>query len=66
MRNGRPDGPEVLELNTLLAECGALGRARARALEYAQAALGELRAFPESPSRRALEAVPDLMILRDR
>ncbi len=66
MRNGRPDGPEILELNRLLAESGALDRARARALDYAAAALAELHVFPDGPARRALEGVPDLMILRDR
>ncbi len=66
MRNGRPGGPEILELNRLLAESGALDRARARALDYAAAALAELQLFPDSPARRALEGVPDLMILRDR
>lgn len=66
MRNGRPDGPEILELNHLLADSGALERSRSRALDYAAAALAELREFPECPARRALAAVPDLMILRDR
>ena len=49
----------------LVRECGALGAARALAEEYADAAREELRDFPESRYREALESLPDFILARD-
>ena len=66
MRNGKPDGGEIGELTRLLADSGALDRARRRALAYATGAVAELGKFSATPARHALESVPELLILRDR
>ncbi len=57
---------DIAELTALLECSGALDRARARARRAAAEAVAELRRFPESPARRALEAVPGFLISRDR
>jgi octaprenyl-diphosphate synthase len=54
------------ELVGLLHECGALGRAEARARFHAERAIAELELFPPGPARSALIAVPDLLISRNR
>jgi octaprenyl-diphosphate synthase len=66
VEDGGEDAPELPELTALLRESGALARAQLRARQHATEAVAELGAFPESPARRALAAVPDLLILRDR
>jgi octaprenyl-diphosphate synthase len=45
---------------------GALERARGRAAEYAQQARRLLDAFDDSPERRALLQIPELILSRDR
>ena len=57
---------EIGELTALLHETGAIARARARARRYAEEAAAELQRFPDGPFRRALQAVPDLLVFRDR
>jgi geranylgeranyl pyrophosphate synthase len=64
--DGRPDAPEFGELTEMLRESGALKRAQARARQHAAQAVSELSPIPEGPARRALAAVPDLLIVRDR
>jgi octaprenyl-diphosphate synthase len=62
------DGTEgdSAELIGLLHEHGALDRSEARARLHAELAIRELDAFPSSAARRALLAVPDLLISRNR
>jgi octaprenyl-diphosphate synthase len=64
--NGKepPDGIDAL--TRLLHESGALERAHERARFHALSALAELRSFQDSPARRALNALPDLLLFRDR
>ena len=57
---------EIAALTALLHESGAIARTRARARRYAEEAAGELHRFPDGPVRRALQAVPDLLVFRDR
>ena len=66
MNDGQQDTPEIPELTSLLKESGAIGRAHRRAQEYASLATLELELFPDGPALRALQAVPDLLIFRDR
>jgi octaprenyl-diphosphate synthase len=54
------------ELIALLHESGSLDRCEARARLHAELAVRELDAFPAGPARRALVAVPDLLISRNR
>jgi octaprenyl-diphosphate synthase len=56
----------VARLTGLMHESGAIERAHERARFHALSAIGELRAFPESPARRALHSLPDLLLFRDR
>ena len=63
---GRPDAPELAELTAMLRESGALRRAQARAQQHAGQAVSELAPFPDGPAKRALAAVPELLIVRDR
>jgi octaprenyl-diphosphate synthase len=66
MDSGARDTPEIAELSRLLEESGAIERARRRAQEYAARATLALGPLPEGPPKRALQAVPDLLIFRDR
>ncbi len=54
------------ELIGRLHESGSLERAQARARHHAERAVNRLDAFPDSPARRALTGVPDLLIARNR
>src|SRR6266481_5087409 len=49
-----------------LEETGALGLARERAIEYAEAARGALDGLNDSPYARALSAIPSYIVERDR
>jgi len=62
--HGRDD--QGAELIALLHESGALDRAESRARFHAELAIRELDAFPDGKARRALMAVPDLLIARNR
>jgi octaprenyl-diphosphate synthase len=53
-------------IKRLLAECGSIDYAHARAVEYGETAKRHLRAFPDSPERDALMALADYVLLRDR
>jgi octaprenyl-diphosphate synthase len=66
VEDGRPDVPEFAELTAILQESGALKRAQRRAQQHAAQAVLELAVFAESPAKRALAAVPGLLIFRDR
>jgi octaprenyl-diphosphate synthase len=57
---------EWREIRSMLAETDALESAYGVAVEYATAAKGHLQAFPASPERDALLALPDYVIMRDR
>jgi len=54
------------ELMRLLAEHGAVDYAYVRALEYGEKAKTFLHAFPPTPEREALIALPDYVLSRDR
>jgi len=54
------------ELTSLLRGSGALDRAASRAREHAAVAVSRLERFPDGPAKRALAAVPDLLIARNR
>src|SRR2546427_1994065 len=49
-----------------LEDTGALGLARARAIEYAEAARGALDGLNDSPYTSALSAIPSYIVERDR
>ncbi len=49
----------------LVSDSGALSAARDLAEHYADAARADLRDFPESPYRDALESLPDFILARD-
>jgi octaprenyl-diphosphate synthase len=66
MESGSADSPEIDRLNQLLHDSGAIARARRTAESYAQAAVAELDGFEDGPARRALAALPDLVLVRDR
>ena len=66
MDDGRPDAPECAELTDLLRESGALKRAQVRAQQHAAQAVSELATFADGPAKRALAAVPDFLLTRDR
>jgi octaprenyl-diphosphate synthase len=54
------------EISGMLRENGTLARSRDLARQYAELARAELRVFPETPARRALESLPELVVSRDR
>jgi len=66
MESGAADSPEIDALNELLASSGAISRARAAAEGYANEAGAELARFDDSPVRRALASLPELVLVRDR
>ena len=62
--DGRADAGS--ELSELLQESGALERARLRTATYAEQAVAELAGFHDSPARRSLQALPGLLLDRER
>lgn len=66
MESGEADTPEIAELATLLKESGAVDRAHRRARDYASRATLALDVFPDSPAKVALQAIPNLLLYRDR
>ena len=60
------DGPEVAALTDLLHDSGAIGRAHDRARFHAARARAELDIFDDSPARRALQSLPEVLLFRDR
>jgi octaprenyl-diphosphate synthase len=65
--SGGPDeAAAVVRLRTLLAEAGALERSRTLAASYAAQAVQELDGFEDGTARRALAALPGLLLSRDR
>lgn len=66
MESGLEGTSEIAELARTLDDSGALGRAQRRAEDYASRAAMALGVFPDSPAKRALLSVPDLLIHRDR
>ncbi len=66
VERGPEAGRETARLRLLLEESGALERARREAASYADRALAELERFPDSPARRALAALPEILLERDR
>jgi octaprenyl-diphosphate synthase len=58
--------PQLAALGTLLEESGALFRARQRARDYAQRACVALGAFEDGRARRAMLALPELLLRRNR
>jgi octaprenyl-diphosphate synthase len=62
-----PDGAEAIaELGRRLQESGAIERSHERARFHARSAVAELQRFPNSPAKRALEILPDMLLSRDR
>jgi octaprenyl-diphosphate synthase len=66
MESGEADTPEIDALSDLLETSGAITRARAMAERFAVDAGAELGHFEDSPVRRALASLPDLVLVRDR
>jgi octaprenyl-diphosphate synthase len=64
--DGRDDPEAIRRLTETLHESGALERAHERARFHALSAIGELRLFPDSPARRALQTLPDMLLFRQR
>jgi octaprenyl-diphosphate synthase len=64
--DGTHDADAVARLTAMMQESGAIERAHERARFHALSAVGELRPFPDSPARRALHSLPDLLLFRDR
>jgi len=64
--SGAGGDAEGAALTELLRESGALDRAESRARRHAEIAVEELNAFPDTPARRALQGVPELIIGRNR
>ena len=54
------------EIVALVRENGTLDRTRELARQYGERARMELRCFPDSVARRALESLPELILSRDR
>jgi octaprenyl-diphosphate synthase len=63
---GKSGDADARELVTVLRASGSLERAEALARRHAEIAVRKLDGFPLSPARRALVAVPDLLIARNR
>ncbi|HEX4825715.1 MAG TPA: polyprenyl synthetase family protein [Candidatus Polarisedimenticolaceae bacterium] len=64
--SGEAGSEERDELTALLRSTGALDRAASRAREHAALAVSRLGGFSDGPAKRALAAVPDLLIARNR
>jgi octaprenyl-diphosphate synthase len=63
---GQVDADRFSELRGLLQSSGALDRTRALAAEYVTGAGECLTGFPQGAHRAALEALPEMLLLRDR
>jgi octaprenyl-diphosphate synthase len=62
-----PESADAIEaLSAKLHESGAIERTHERARFHARSAVGALRMFPDGPAKRALEALPDILLARDR
>jgi octaprenyl-diphosphate synthase len=60
-------GPKAIgDLTRMLHESGAIKRARERAQSYADRAMQALEVFDDGPARRALLALPDILLQRTR
>jgi octaprenyl-diphosphate synthase len=66
MESGAEGGEALDHLRRLLCEHGSLERSRAMARDYADRAVAALEPFPAGPARAALEALPHLLLQRDR
>lgn len=67
MASGAESGGEALDhLRRLLGDHGSLERSRTLAEEYADRAVAALGCFPDGAARSALEALPHLLLDRDR
>jgi octaprenyl-diphosphate synthase len=66
MAEGRPDMPEIAQLSSVLRTRGAIASTHERARMYAEGAARELDIFDDSPSRRALQSLPDRLLFRVR
>ena len=66
VEQGKVDGVQFSELRGLLQASGALDRTRKLAAEYVTGASRCLAGFPSGAHRSALEALPELLLLRDR
>ena len=64
--DGPDDSDAIRRLTATLHESGSLERAHERARFHALSAIGELRLFPDSPARRALKTLPDMLLFRER
>lgn len=59
-------GEEIAQLTRILRESGAIERASQAAHRYAAKAAQGLSVFPDGPARRALEAIPETLVSRNR
>jgi octaprenyl-diphosphate synthase len=66
LEDGTPDSPEIPELTALLEQSGAIERAREAARRFASEAAAVLGTFPPGQARDALEALPGILVSRDR
>ena len=66
MQGGDDVSSEIRRLNDLLSDSGALERVRRRAGLYAGRATENLACLDDGPARRALLALPDLLLHRER
>lgn len=66
MNQGRYHSVSREQLVETLARVGAIDRARARAVEFAEAARSSLDKLPESDYAHALRSIPNYVIERDR
>ena len=65
MRDGSYEATPRAALIAAAERTGALARARARAVEYAEAARAALDPLPDSPYRAALRSIPTYILERD-
>lgn len=66
VERGQAADTEIHQLNRLLRDSGALHRTRERARLYADRAVADLERFPAGPARSALQALPEILLERDR
>jgi octaprenyl-diphosphate synthase len=64
--DGTDRADAIATLTRTMHESGAIERAHERARFHALSAIGELRPFADTPARRALHTLPDLLLFRDR
>lgn len=65
VRSGSISREAWQELRHLLSEHRAIDSAYVKAVEYAETAKGYLQAFPQTPAREALMALPDYVLARE-